>query len=1002
MRYPNNRDEYVNAEVSEKITLAHVSAASSVYNFDNPSTNIYTKLTSYVVVSVKDFNQAVNSSVGINEWFFDVPSKTLYIGTDQDITTTSIVVTYRLFFSDAPVNTTWNLENNQQEVEYEARIIEAPQFKSEVGVNQNGSSLTNSGNLVLENNDGYFDDIFDFLVFENKEVTVYSWNRYLDPNEKQILFKGNIYNKSFSSEKISLQVKNSFTRVDESVILTPYTTLDNVSSKYLNQYKRLIYGRVNELLVRSIDQVGDGYQLTGTISTNIGADANVTGNGTLFTSELLVNDKIEIDSQEFNVESISNNTTMVISSSSPIYTRGNETSYEKITETTLTGTVSANIFNLKQVVGLGTLFTSELSNGDTIKIKGKRYKISSIINNELLILDTDLVELFQSSTFTKYETSSLTGTLTFTPPARTITGSGTLFLDETSPGDEITFNDRVFVIEDVIDDTTLIIDGDQSTVSSASGITAANVPEIPWRKKNRQFLVSGHSLSENNTTIVNTQELNRITVADTTGLLPGDILSIYVSGVFQQNGEVLRIVDDKITFKFNLLTIYPNGSQVKKQAISKVYINTKELAINDLVEIDNQTTGATFTISDESEFNITPSRNISVSFQFTAGSRFINLLTPGFDTLTELVKSRDFVKSIGDVDTLFTEVLKVESDLITLRTPYLGGSKITTLTYRSPAVISDDSFVTVDCTGKTDDNTPNGSLISRGPDIVKDLLLSAGLSDLMDLTSFTNASDDSPYSIGLSIPQDIESKTSPTIKSLVDLINATVSGALVINSQLKLAYSILDVAVPQTKDLRLISFDDVKSWSLSSKSGNLYKSVNVKYNFKDYGNNRQGEDFDNTLITSDYVTKFETSNKTDEIDLYTDNIKDATELGERYLYYNTLSQSEISLVSDLRLSDLSIGQKVILDLPRLYKRLGDVTSQFKVATIVGINITGKQMTVKVSDLGNLFNRSSIITNDSDVEYSVATSEEKLYSAYITDEDTLVDSDEQTSNTNLIF
>lgn len=1006
MREFKTRDEYIEAEVSEKITLVHLSAASPVYNFDNPSTNVYTKQSKYIVTGIKDFTEASSSSVAIGEWYFDVPTRTLYIGTDQDINTTSIVATLRLFFSDAPVNTTWNLEDGQQEVEYEARIEKAPQFKSAVGINQKGSSLTNSGTLKLENNDGYFDDIFDFLIFENKEVVVYSWNRYLAPSEKQILFKGNIYNKSFTSESVSFQIKDSFTRVDESITLTPYTEADNVSNKYLNQYKRKIYGRVNELLVRSIDQIADGYELTGTISTDISADADVDGLGTDFQTDLAINDKIEIDSQEFTVEYIHPSTqNMTISSNEPIYTRGDNTDYSLIEETILPGTVTVNIGNLTTILGTGTQFTNPtngFTSGDIIKINGNRYNVDLIINDTTLTIDTDVIELFQTQQYSLYETTSLGGSLTFPPPARTVTGSGTLFLDETTPGDEITFNDRTFVIEDVISDTIIILDGDQSTVSSASGITATNVPELSWRKKNRSFLVSDHALSESTSTIVSTQELNRITVSDTSGLIPNDIVSIYDGGVFQQNAEILRIVNDKITFTFNLIKQYPNGSEIIKQAISKVYINTKELAINDLISIDNSTSGAEFTISDLAEFNIAPSKNISVSFQFTAGSREVNLLTFGYDSLTEVLKPRDFIKSIGDIDTLFSEVLKVESDKIYLRTPYQGGSKVTTLTYRSPNVITDDSSVTVDCTGKTDDGTSTGNLLSRGPEIIKDLLEEAGLTDLLNLSSFDQATEDSPYSIGLSIPQDIESKTIPTLKELSDLISKTISGALIINTDLQLAYTILDVAVPQTKDLRIIRFDDVKKWSVNSKSGNLYRSVNVKYNFKDYDNNSQSKDFDNILITSDYVQKFDSSNKTDEIELYTDNLKHATELGERYIYYNTLSQAEITLTGDLRLSTLAIGQKIILDLPRLYKRLGDTTTGLKVCTVTSVKISGKQTEIKISDLGNLYNRSSIIADNLDVDYSVANSEEKIYSAYITDENTLVDDEEQTSNTNLIF
>ena len=1002
MRNFNNRDEYINSAISEKITLVHLDAATRLYQFNNPSANVYTKLTDYFVNDVSNFTKRSDNSVTDGEWFYDIKNKTLYIGTTSPIEETKIIVKYRLFFADAPVNLSHDMtDNNGEIVEYDSRILSAPNFKSSLGVNQKGASFADSGNLELENTDGFFDSIYDTLVYENKEVTVYSWNRQLDPTDAKITFKGNIYDKSYTERRVKFQIKNIFTRLDQSISLESYTSSDNVSSQFLDNFKRLVYGKVNQTLIRSIDQIGTGFELTGTVSVTINSDAQVTGSGSSFTTELIVGDTIEIDSLEYSVESISSNTSMEISSRTPIYGRAEDSSYEKVTLTNLTGTVTSNVLTPKIITGSGTLFNSELSNGDDIKISGIRYKIDTVDSDTQLTLESNIQNEFFNTKPQKYTTSSLSGSISFLPPGRTVNGTGTSFLDECTQDDTITLNGEKYTIEEVLDDTTMVIDGDTFISRSVDGITVTNHPEIPYRRKNRQFLIAGHALKEFNTTIVSHNDLNRMDVADSTGMEPDDIISIYDGTTLIQRVKLLRVVGNQLTFTVNLTQLYPSGYIVKKDPISALYVDGSEILLDDILEINNSSTGCTVTIDVDAEFNVAPAKNLPLNFQFLNGSRTITLATTGVDLTTRL-SPRDFVKSVSDTELDYADILKVNETTIILRSEYTGESRIATMTYRSPSYVSDDSSVTVDCFGKTDDNTPDGNLLATAPEVVKDLLDISGLTSLTNSVSFDEAKENTTYTIGISVPENITSTTLPTIKDISDKLGRTVSGSLSINSDLEISYNILDILTPITQDLPILRFDDLKSWSVKSKSGNLYSEVNANYNFRDYDNITKTEDKDVVRIESEFAKDFDTSNKTDEIDLYVPSAIDAAELAERYVFYNSLSQSEITVTSDLRLTTYSMGDKVILDIPRLYRRLGESESTLKVCTIVGMDTDGKGVKMRLSDLGNIYNRGSVLAKDDEVEFSGSTVEQRLYSSYMTSDNGSIDEEDDSFNINLIF
>lgn len=849
--------EYADSTSSEKLTLAHVSAFQRLYNFTLDSGNIYKRVTNHVVTAVKRLGSSmtqVNTKVEVTDvtkFYFEMSSNTLYVyNLTADIASDKVIANYRLFFSSGPVALSWDLSDNGLSVEYIARIQAAPAFKSKVGTDQKGISLTGQGNLVLENTDGYFDNLYDKLTFESKAVEIYSFHRDLKPSEAKIIYRGSIADKSFTASKVTFKVKDSFFKLDERVPLTPYTESDSVSQQFVGNFRRRLYGKLNGLLIRSIDQISTGYTLTGTVSAlNVG--------------------------------------------------------------------------------------------------------------------DTNLI------------------------------GFGTSFLDETSPGDLITILNNEYQIEAVNSDTSITIsDSDGFEVIFASQ-PVTNIPERPYRKKNRDYIVADHAIRQVTTDLVRHPQLNRVEVLSSEGFEEDDVIEV---GPY--TATVNRVSGNLITTKLNLPALVSTPATVFKRPISNVYLEGKRIVLDDITSITNVIGSCQVEISNESEFNIALNKALPsfADLVFTNGSR--DITTTADVDLTQYVQPRDWIKTNSAPDVEFYEILSVSGQSISLRIPFAEANTTETGTVRLPELVGDDSNVSCDVLGKTEDGTPSGVWLKTGSEVIKDLLSEGDLATFIDTAGFDEAKTDASQLMSLALPLSITSRSLPTIRSVVDIINQSIFGSLVLTNELNITYNILDVGLPDQNIRRITESDNVK-WSLKSKAGKLYKSALSQYRFLDFDNVTKTETSKSIDFTSTYVTDFETSVNTEELDLYVYNQNDAQELTERSVYYNSLSESIITLVGSLSLSDIEMGDKVLLELDRLYTRLGDFTTNEKVGTVIGVARSGDSITLEISDLGNLYNRSAVIAADTSVAFASADSDEKIISSYITDENGLVDTDEDTVNTNLI-
>jgi len=235
---------------------------------------------------------------------------------DSNPNASNIVGYYRLFFASGPFDLPYDLSTG-------ASVPHLPYVKSNSAITkqldeeQTGVALESSTRITLDNTDGYFDDSFDTLFFENKNIKLYSWSPVIPITEAQLLFSGEIQDKAFSPTVISFNCKDYIYRLREFVSLDLFTASDGaIPDSLVDTPKRRIYGQVDGLKCAPIDNTLDGYTLTGTISS-AGFSSTFTGVGTSFLDELSPGDELIIElaleTIEATVESIQSDTSLTLS-----------------------------------------------------------------------------------------------------------------------------------------------------------------------------------------------------------------------------------------------------------------------------------------------------------------------------------------------------------------------------------------------------------------------------------------------------------------------------------------------------------------------------------------------------------------------------------------------------------------------------------------------------------------------------------------------------------------
>ena len=362
-----NYTEFAALPRSQKVTLAVIKAKQRLKNFEDQGGDTWTRTMPFYVSNV----------IGA-AYSYDPITSTLTLTSIANPNTLNIIAEYSFFFSDFPVN---------HDVEYQPRLTDIGALKLELDTENTGIALESDSSIKLENTDGYFDEIFDTLTWENQKCEFYSWSPLIPWSERRLIYRGYINTKAFSDKVVTFTIKDTFFRLREKI---PFTG------------SRLIYGKAKNVDCSALDTVGQGFALAGTLSGRNDRDLlsgvvsgtatsnTITGVGTFFTTQLAVSDKIRVIDglveYTYTISAIGSNTSLTISGTISTTFSG---------ATGRNAAVSNNI-----IIGVGTSFLDGVSPGDKIKVLDIEYTVGSVDTDLQLTTSEQVKEAFISETAT--------------------------------------------------------------------------------------------------------------------------------------------------------------------------------------------------------------------------------------------------------------------------------------------------------------------------------------------------------------------------------------------------------------------------------------------------------------------------------------------------------------------------------------------------------------------------------------------------------------------------
>lgn len=745
-------EEFANKTRSQKFILAHVASRQQHKIFTLHAGSVYKKTVGYFVTNVTEngVNLVSNTSPTLNagEFYFDIQSGILYIRTSDssDPKTKSIFTTYRHFYSNIPYNLPYDL-NTGVEVHYDGLIADIGDLKLELDYENTGIALETDSNITLQNTHGHFDDIFDTHIWENQSAIFYSWSPTIAPNEARVIYKGLIKDKSFTDRSVKFNLRDQLSELKQVIDFPKFSSLDGeLDDTVIDKPKRMIFGRVQQIQTVGIDKTLGGFELQGTIAGD--ADRNL-----------------------------------------------------------LTGTVSGTI-GLTALNGSGTLFLSEVNNGDQIKIidgiNEYTYTVQTVNSNTSITLTSTITTSFSNAEARNLEVLN-----------NIISGTGTDFINEVSQNDKIVVTvsgiEYEFTVETVNSATELVL-SDEIEVSF-SGLTGYNLPEIPYRKKNRSWHVAGHKLHEFNCLITSMINFNTFEVDDVGDIEQDDFISI------EGQTYIVSLVSGlKITVNQGLEPAVGVGDTVTKVPVRRVFFGTQAFVVDRDFTVTN-TTECIIELDDLAEFNVARTQSPSISFQFTNSTNTVQSLSTDVD-LTTVFRPRDWIRSRRIDTPTWYEILSVTVDEIKLRTTYTGPTFTGSLQKKRPEYVSDDALITCDCLGLND-----GTNWIRTPaQAVKWILNEVGITNI-DAASFTDSEAKCEFELSLFYPDSIGSNL-PNMRDMITDINKSCFGSLYLNNDFEFTYNILNADKPE--DLETIKDDDILNFSIASRN-NIVNKVLLSY-----------------------------------------------------------------------------------------------------------------------------------------------------------------------------
>lgn len=587
---------------------------------------------------------------------------------------------------------------------------------------------------------------------------------------------------------------------------------------------------------------------------------------------------------------------------------------------------------------------------------------------------------------------TLGGTVTATNGSKTITGSGTTFLNDLTPGDQILIAGRTteYTVDSVASDTSMLITESYAAPDGGgSSLAIAVKSSHPKRYMNRVHLIAGHALKEPTTTVASALSLQKIDVADATDFEVDDSVLL--------NGEILtvqRVSGNRIAFNEAMATLPSAGDTVLNLAVKNVYLNGRKLTYSRDYTYNLAT--ARITLDELAEFNVAPVKNITGTISFNSAS----LTITGTNTLFQSeLKPGDWVRRQGQ--STWVEIFVVTSDTSAVVRSLPAYTSAGTADRRQPEVYREGEVtLTLDCLGATTNGVKTGTFIKTPAQMVSDMLTRIGLSSLMNTASFTTAQADCPYKLAIAIPENRSDTKTDSARDYINKINQSVLGSLFQNEDFELEYSILSPKKPAGL-LQLAERDILQGWSVNSDSSKIVKTVRVRYLNREFDPSSLNVSFVETTKTSDAAQYL--ANNENEL-LVESCLVDATTaqiMANRYSFIQELASSIVKVKTKLQSARAAVNDKIDLTHEKLYERLGSNSGR-KISGVQSISKNVHDVTLECHDISNAFTRCATITDSAAEVWDNATEAERIYNGYITDSYGMQGNDPETFGINCIW
>jgi hypothetical protein len=584
----------------------------------------------------------------------------------------------------------------------------------------------------------------------------------------------------------------------------------------------------------------------------------------------------------------------------------------------------------------------------------------------------------------------LTGTVAITNGSPIVTGTGTSFLTYLTKGDAVHFAgvEDEFTVQSV-DSNTQVTLSDNYQGDALSGIAMTFEPELPSRHMNRVWFCAGHPVRKPEASVVSGLSLNIFEVDDPSDIIAGD--EILVNG---ERAFVQRVAGNTIRVTTNLLSIPGSGDPVIRPSVNEVYLNNKKL----ILERDytfNSTT-AKLTLDPLAEFNIAPILTLTGSITMNSGSRSVTGVGTMF--LSELAVN-DWLRVSGNGD--YFEVLSIESDTaLTIRSAATYTDTDTPIAKRPKVFDHENDVLSCDILGRSSTNTTGGYLLKTVPDVVLDLLNDAGLSSIVNLSSFSDSKDLNSAPIGVVYPREVNDTKTEKIRDIISTLNKSVFGSLIQDNNFELTYNLLR---PKRLASNLtLKEKDVLGFSVKADSSKIIKTAKVRYAFREYDRASGAfELFAEESYTSEigsYLTKTKNEYILDSVLAFE---ADAAILASRLAFILETSSAVVSIKTKLQAVENQVNDTVIIAHEKLYERPG-IAGRSKAAAIQKITKSSFDASLEIEDLSGAFTRCSTIAIDTSNDYLNANDSEKLVNGYITEDSGLIDNERETWGQHLIW